>query len=251
MYRHLLLVVSLLFVSVATFASDDPATLWQRGNALYARKDYDSAAQCYEQIAASHPQNATLYYNLGNAYYRQNKVGLAVLNYERALAIKPDYKEAQDNLALTQNRMSGRLPSVGDIFFVQWWNNVTAGRKQLQWAILALVFFVAIVGSLAYNATKGRKGFRLPSQAIGILAFCWLCLLVLAIASAQNSRNSSGAVVMQNDTPLMMSEQPGKPTAVLPEGTIVKVHGAHGDFVEVTIPDGRTGWVHQAFISKI
>lgn len=36
--------------------------------------------------------SSNLFYNLGNAYYRQGKLGLAILNYERALRLDPPTK---------------------------------------------------------------------------------------------------------------------------------------------------------------
>ena len=93
---------------------------WQKGNKFYAQKQYDSAAYYYEKLAVQKPKDAVLYYNLGNSYYKLNDIGLAVLNYERALHLDPGYKDAEDNLILTQSRIANRIQGSEDIFFVRW-----------------------------------------------------------------------------------------------------------------------------------
>src|SRR4051812_15187191 len=99
-----LLVLTILYIHAG--AAPSYSAQWEKAGNFYSNKQYDSAAYYYEQIAALKPRNAAVYYNLGNSYYRLNLIGPAVLNYERALHIDPSYKEAQDNLSLTQSRIT-------------------------------------------------------------------------------------------------------------------------------------------------
>src|SRR4051812_17230234 len=120
MRRTLSIVFVLLFVSLCSIAADN-GLQWKRGVAFYEQKEYDSAVYYFEQLAAMKPKDAVVYYNLGNTYYRLNRIAPAVLNYERALKVDPGYKDAKDNLALTQNRIPNRIAEAEDIFFVKWW----------------------------------------------------------------------------------------------------------------------------------
>lgn len=241
----------ILLAALQMHATDNTSALWNKGNEWYHQKQYDSAAACFERIAQQKPTNAELYYNLGNAYYRLNKIGPAVLNYERALYFKPDYQEARENLMLTQTRMTNHIQKAQDVFFISWWDEVTMGTKSAMWAIWALVTFLAIVGismAMYFKITS----FRIPGQVPGVLGFIWLCFMVLAYSAALNSKGSGKAVVMQNDAPLLNPEQKStKPLSLLPEGTTVKVSAVKGDYAEVTLPDGRRGWIQLNWINKI
>ena len=53
----------------------DTAGDWAKANAFYQQKNYDSAAVYYEKIAAGKPRQAAVFYNLGNTYYRLNRIG--------------------------------------------------------------------------------------------------------------------------------------------------------------------------------
>jgi hypothetical protein len=246
--RKLLFIIPLAFFALTGIAADQN-NLWKAGNAYYEQKQYDSAAYYFEQIAALKPQNATVYYNLGNAYYRLNKVAPAILNYERALRIAPDHQQAKDNLALAQSRIPNRILPVGDIFFVRWWQSLTGADMASIWAVMALVFFAIIVAIAFFR--RFQKNRSIPVQLQGVLGFLCFCSLVLAFGAAKRSTAHDAAVVMENDAPLMNGEQKGKPLVLVPEGTTVKILNEKGGWIEVSLPDGRIGWLQKDLIDKI
>jgi len=244
--------IFLLFIlsSFRGVATGNYTAQWQKGAGCYEQTKYDSAAWYFEQIAALKPRNAEVYYNLANTYYRLNKVALAVLNYERALQIDPAYKDAKDNLLLTQGRISNRIQPTGDIFFIDWWQSITHPKKAAAWALAAFITFTLIIVSVAVRRFV-KAGDKLPVQVPGILGFVCTCFLVLAFAAAQRTGQAAAAVVMQNDAPLMNNEQKGKPLALVPEGTTVKIVSEKSTWIEVTLPDGRTGWLPQNLVTKV
>ena len=139
--------ISALFLLMTShsFAADNNM-YWKKATSFYLQKQYDSAANYFELIAASKPQNAELYYNLGNVYYRMNRIAPAVLNYERALRINPSYTEAQDNLAITHARINNHTLPADDIFFVEWWKSITA-HTMLLCGLLSHCYFSFFLSS--------------------------------------------------------------------------------------------------------
>lgn len=250
--KGILLTGALIILStVCALAADTGNAMWNRANQLYQQKEYDSALAYFEKIAASHPGTAEIYYNIGNTYYRLNKVAPAVLNYERALHINPDHKEARENLILTQNRISNHIQSVPEIFFIEWWRSLTKSSAANIWAVLSLITFVTIVLIMAVGRTSKTGVTIIPPQLMGILVFIWLCILVLAYFSAANASDSNKGVVMQNDSPLMNADLKGKPISLIPEGTTVRINAIRGEYADITLPDGRRGWVELGLVNKI
>ncbi len=242
--------ILIVLCSLKGFATANYSVQWQKGTSCYQQTKYDSAAFYFEQIAAAKPGNAEVYYNLGNTYYRLNRIGMAVLNYQRALKISPGYKDAKENLLLTEGRINNRIQPAGDIFFVDWWQGITQPNKASTWAIAAIITFSLIIGCMAVRRFA-PSGEKLPVQLPGVLGFVCTCFLVLAFAAAQRAQESNSAVVMQNDAPLMNAEQKGKPLALVPEGTTIKITGEKGNWVEATLPDGRSGWLQLGQLTKI
>lgn len=225
--------------------------VWQKGNAFYQQKQYDSAAFYYEQLAAQKPRNADIYYNLGNTYYRLNKVALAVLNYERALKIAPDNKQAKDNLMLAQERISNRIHGSEPIFFIRWWESITRPGLATAWSIVALITFSLFVLLLYLRRYSKTYSGKVPAQLLGLLAFVFCLLIILSISAANNSTTDSTAVIMMNDAPLMNPELKDKPLLLIPEGTTVRIRTERQGWMEISLPDGRAGWIRQDMAIKI
>lgn len=241
---------AIILTALHSLATVNYAQLWDKANGFYLQKQYDSALVYYVQIAASKPQNPEIYYNLGNTYYRLNKIPNSVLNYERALRFDPNYKDAKENLALAQGRIANRIPYSGDIFFIKWWNALINGKSTL-WAIAALVpFCLLMILMIVRRFRKSSQAF-LPGQLLGILWVVCIAFLVLAFFSSKNKEQYDGAVVMFNDAPLMNPDLKGRPLTLVPEGTTVRILDKKDNWAEVRLPDGRTGWIQQSLMEKI
>jgi hypothetical protein len=250
MNKVITIITIILVTAWHSYAAPNYEQQWKMGNDFYAQKQYDSAAYYFEQLASLKPKNAEVYYNLGNTYYRLNRIGPAVLNYERALNINPEYKEAKDNLTLARARIVSPIPEAKDIFFVSWWNSLTHPNKTTMWAVTALLCFVLIL-ALSLARRLNTAGKNVPVQLQGFLGFACVFFLILAFSAARKGVSSGAAVVMLNDSPLMNATLKGKPISYIPEGTTVKITDQNGGWAEVTLPDGRTGWLQQSTLTGI
>ena len=76
---------------------DDPAMLFNRGNALYDLKRFADALASYDRALALRPDIAVLHNNRGNALFALRRLEDALQSYSHALAIRPGDKEARSN----------------------------------------------------------------------------------------------------------------------------------------------------------
>jgi tetratricopeptide (TPR) repeat protein len=248
MIKRLLVITAILFLHTLSFASPY-SKWWDKGNRFYKQKQYDSAAFYFEKIAAMKPQDAVVYYNLGNSYYRLNEITLAVLNYERALKINPSFQEAKDNLELTRNRIPGRIPETEDIFFLRWWKAINSPALTVVWAVLSLCLFLATI-SLSILKILGVIHFSTKRLQVALVCACGLCL-IFAFGSTR-SKLEEKAVVIQDAIQLMNGNKPdAKSIGNIPEGTTVEIKSESGTQTEIRLPDGRSGWVSRSSLVKI
>src|SRR4051812_23060816 len=82
------LIILFFFYSLGVNANSFDLTL-DSANTAYSKGNYDKAITLYERILNNGLEAPELYFNLGNAYYKTNAVGLSILNYERAKKLKP------------------------------------------------------------------------------------------------------------------------------------------------------------------
>src|SRR6476620_8281593 len=75
-----------------------------RQNADYAAGKFRSPIDGNESLVKAGQWNPSRFYNLGNAHFRTEDFGRAILNYERALALDPTQPEAKANLQLVRDR---------------------------------------------------------------------------------------------------------------------------------------------------
>lgn len=87
---------------------NDPAALYQMGNALFDLQRYQDAVAAYEGVLALEPKNASAHVNLGLTLKRLNRLPQAIEHYHAALAIEPDD-------IITLHDLAAALESKGDL----------------------------------------------------------------------------------------------------------------------------------------
>ena len=101
MTRTLIVLALTLVVALGLFAlqgrAAENARLFIDAVEAYRTGDYDLAVQKWSTIAATGIQNGELYYNLGNAFLKNEQLGEALLWYERALRLLPNDPDLRFN----------------------------------------------------------------------------------------------------------------------------------------------------------
>src|SRR4051812_4233416 len=75
-----------------------PDALNLQGVIAYQTGQHDKAIEWIKKALRVSPANAVFHYNLALAYRAQNKVNEAIASYSKAVKLKPDYPDAQNNL---------------------------------------------------------------------------------------------------------------------------------------------------------
>lgn len=248
--KYLILFWAGLFVFASPVFSKKVDDLWQKGNTFYNRKQYDSALSCYRQIEKSGYQNAALYLNMGNVFYRLGETAPAVLYYEKALFKDPLNKEIKDNLNLAESRVALPVAPSAPVFFISWWNKFILIFAPQVWAWLMFFCFVAALW-LLYKRIKEKGGLnfigRWFSFAVAGLAVSGICFY----ASYHARTFSNKAVVMKDDTPFFTDPNSTQTSGQLPEGAVVKIQGTKDGWYSITLPNGSRAWVSANNVEKV
>jgi Ca-activated chloride channel family protein len=81
-------------------APDKPEVFYNLGNAQYKNGDFDAALKNYAQaLKTKNPDlKAKTHYNMGNAHFRKNDYDASIRDYEEALKINPKDRDALKNI---------------------------------------------------------------------------------------------------------------------------------------------------------
>ena len=103
--------------------AQNPEELLAKANTLYNESAYDSAAVVYESIINKGYSSATLFYNLGNTYYKIGNYPLAIYYYEKSLKLDPKNEDTKHNIEIAQAFISDKIESVPEFLLKHnFWN---------------------------------------------------------------------------------------------------------------------------------
>ncbi|MDE5944572.1 MAG: tetratricopeptide repeat protein [Rikenella sp.] len=228
-------------------------SLWSRANAAYNRGEFRQAAAGYEAVLARGAHSAKLYYNLGNSWFKQGRMGRAILNYNRALLLDPTDEDTQYNLAMANVRIVDRIDTVPEFFLKTWLRELGLQLGTNTWAVLGLVFLGLTFGSVLLWLLGRRLGLRKAGFYGGICAAV-LCFVSTFYAGFQRRRLLYGreAVVMNLMAPVKSAPGAGsKDIFVLHEGTKVRMVDELEGWTEIVLSDGNKGWIASIAVEAI
>ncbi|MBO5878146.1 MAG: tetratricopeptide repeat protein [Alistipes sp.] len=228
-------------------------TLWEQANAAYNSAEYAQAQSLYEAIAAKGLQSAPLYYNMANAYFKQDDLAHAILYYHRALRLAPADEDIRHNLEYAQQSTKDIIDEIPEFFLTTWMRSLRDVMGGNAWTILSLLLLVAslsmaIVYLLAQRLSVRKVGFYL-------MAVCGI-LFIVTTAFAMSARRvvmqQSEAVVMSSSVSIKSSpDRSSTELFVLHEGTTVETGDEVDGWIEIRIADGRKGWIELSRIEHI
>ena len=246
-----LIIIALLLVSVGVVHAEDNQL--KHAADLYAAQSYEEAADVYAEILEKHGVSPELYYNYANACYKSGQVGLAILNYERALILRPNYEDAQFNLDFANAQITDKIEPVEPFFLSHWIEVLGSLQTTNQWALTSIMTFIlALILTLLYVFVSHRW-----LRKLGF--FGGLTCLVISIASiaysfsaANRIEERTSAIVMVGSMAVKSSpDESGTELFVLHEGTKISIKSELRDWLEIRIADGHVGWVRANQIVRI
>lgn len=240
----------ILLISFVPAGAQDLNALWQKGNELYARQQYDSALSCFQQIEQQGGSTADLYFNIGNAYYRLGQTAPSVLYYEKALFKNPLNKKIKENLALAQSRVALPVAPSSPVFFIAWWNQFKLFIAPQVWAWLMLGCFAAFLW-LIYNRFSGKEKLNYTGRWTALAVSGILLFGLFFYAGYQARTYTNKAVVMKNDTPFYANLGEEQSAGQLPDGAVVRIQDEQEGWYSVILPNGSIVWVASESIIKV
>ncbi|MEO7206306.1 MAG: hypothetical protein ABI356_00585 [Steroidobacteraceae bacterium] len=200
------------------------------------------AAQAASDTVSAHADySSAALYNAANAYARQGKSGLAVLDFERARVLSPNDSDILANLAVVRSSLG--LPSVPGSWFA----------RHARWANPNLLFWLGLaglglagVGVLAIRFYPRQRRVAWPAAVLGVVLSSIALADALAIWPILHE-----AVVLHSITAQVSPITDGDTLFALPEGQIVQMTSRYPGYALVQTASGQTGWVVLANLAPV
>ncbi|QVY64434.1 tetratricopeptide repeat protein [Polaribacter sp. Q13] len=238
-------ILFLLLIIANSVTAQSVDSLFVSANNFYKDGKFNEAIALYKKVEAKELVSSELYYNLGNSYYKLNKVGPSIYYYEKALKLNPLNTDVKNNLVFAKRLALDNIEELPKTVLQKFNANFLQQLSYNQWAIVVVV--LSILGSflfLLFYFAKGssKKRFYFTISMISFI------LLIAALFITYNQYNFSKknieAIVFAEKTavrnaPTLNSEE----VFTLHEGTKVFVLDGVDNWKKIKIKDGKLGWI--------
>ncbi len=252
---HIVLIL-LAFASTAVFSQTDTVavqnTELSKANEMYKQGQYSDAAKLYEEMLKN-GVSAELYYNLGNSYYKIDEIGLAILNYERALRLNPRFKDASYNLQIAESKIVDNINSTPTFFIKRWVHGLISNASSNHWAVVSLFFFTVALGAFLFflfSATRNKRKISFYTTIIAAALFV-VAFVFSGVRKEQFVKHNTAIVLSGSVSAKSSPDVSGTDLFQLHEGTRVNVKSTLGTWTEISLDNGAVGWVEEKTIARI
>lgn len=243
------MIIALAFFSLSSFPAEaagaEVGALANRGIQAYTEGRFADAADAWRQAWDDGAQNAPLACNLGNAAFRQRRLGEAILWYQRALWLDPGHADARHNLEFARQFLADRVPPPPPSFLgAAWaWTVARVGLNAAGWLLLVLAA-ATCAAALAFLRLR-ESAYRIRMAiALAVLAAAALLWGAVFAGLAWRADRIREAVILDGTVDVRSGPSEGNPVLfTVHEGLTVDVAADTRGWHQVVLPNGWNGWV--------
>jgi tetratricopeptide (TPR) repeat protein len=245
-FRFCLLCLCLCSWASAPAAQSGAASAaFDEANKLYEGSHYAQAISAYQKLLQQNEISAAVYFNLGNAYFKNGQTGHAIYYYRLAQRLAPRDPDIRANLWFARDTVGAKGP--GASVWHRWLNLCTLNELTVSAAVVFWLWFLVL------TASQIRRDWiphlRLYRNALGIatvLVLAWLGVVL------QNRFGSSSAVVITREAAVRYGPfEEAQAFFKARDGTELTVLGEKGGWYQVADGSKRAGWLQAKEIALL
>ncbi len=254
--KHVICVIGglLMFLfAVQADETNEEKLLYDKALTEYQNNNFEESLELFEKLIAGGYSSYKLYYNTGNAAFKTGNIPEAILNYEKALLLKPFNEDARYNLEIAKTYTVDKLEVIPEIFFIRWFKIFSLLLHTNTWSAISLGCFVMTLILLAVFLFSARYKLKKLAFILAVTLFVIsLASFTLALTNKSLTTNNKKAIVFE---PVVTGTSSpgtgGNELFVIHEGTKVEVEDKLGEWYEIKLSDGTVGWIPMNFVKNI
>lgn len=250
--KKLLFILLLFITSIAWAETEKTANeLFFDANKYYSDAMYEEAARVYEMLLSEGIKTGSLYYNLGNTYFRLGRMGKAMVNYERAKRLMPDDEDIISNYFFVKSALG-----VKDIEQkYRWYEKIYLAIINIfsikTWFFMASVSFVVLCIVLGIGILKYpyRKITAAVSAVIGVIVL--LSLILFYRSYSEQIGTATGIIISPKAEVRYSPSYSGVVAFKLQEGMKAQIIRKENDWSYIRLNRESSGWIQSELIEQI
>lgn len=241
------LILLLMMFPLCVFAFDGKES-FSKATGLYNAGQFEQARAIYSELLDSGYVNSIIHYNLGNTYYRLNKIPQAILNYERAKLLDPLNDDINFNLKLANLKIVDKFEPLPKLFFIEWYEELLDFANSDTWAYASIILiwvtllfvFLTFWFSFPFSVKKSLFMTAVLTFIIGVFTM----FMTFRVSVKENLKNN--AIIFVPSVYIKSSpDNNATDLFILHEGTKLQILESINDWYEVKIQNGNVGWIQK------
>lgn len=250
---HIIPVILLVLFCQGVLLGQQPGDLFRQARQSYDAGDYQKAITLYQKVLQQGQESAALHYNLGNAYFKMNAIGEAILHYEKAKRLAPRDRDIQFNLKVARLHVQDRITAPEPSVFMRIFNGLKyfLNLNELGWVTAVLFLIGSLLFALWRIGPDSRLRTLLSRVLVGWLVLFLLVAPLLLSRTLEAHQNTEGIVLTQEVKARSAPQDMSTEVFILHEGTKLQVEDTQYNWYKIKLPDEKEGWVHSDTIGII
>jgi len=245
--------LTIIFVSILFSGLLWASTLeynFEQGNQLYIDGNYSGAVEEYEKILQAGYESPQLYYNLGNAYFRDGQLGLAIANYTRARRLSPRDDDIRANLEFAHQFAIDKIEVSEEAILLDYINNFFDSFSINEITVVTVILYILTVIVILARYIYRRLYIYSPV----ILALIILLSISLLFAGVKLDRDvitRTGVVLGQQ---VEVKNGPGDDFSeqfVAHAGLTFNIEREESGYYLVNFENRLKGWIEKSAVAEI
>ena len=230
----------------------DSHKLFHEANDLFINKKYKESIELYEKIIDTWQENSTVFYNLGNAYYRLGDIGHAIWAYKHANKFSPRDKDIIHNLKIAEAKKIDRINSPPLFILHDFYRRIKSSMTMFELIYLGgILSFILSLIWIKQSFTGKRIGLSKNIFQI-ILALLIIVHTFIIDKAFEKKKISSEAIIVEKfDARSGPSHGDNMVLFQINEGSVVELLEEKNNWSEIILIDGKKGWVLTSVLRKM
>jgi hypothetical protein len=226
--------------------------LFNEANDLFISKKYKKSIELYEKIIDNGQENSTVFYNLGNAYYRLGNIGHAIWAYRHANKFSPRDKDIIHNLKMAEAKKIDRINSPPLFILHDIYRKIKSSMTMFELILVGGILFFIFSLLWIKQIFSGKKNVLSKGIFQILLTFIIIVHIVMLDIAFERKRISNKAIVIEkSDTQSGPFLGDNKVLFKINEGSVVEILDEKNNWSEIILIDGKKGWVLSNALRKM
>ena len=244
--KNFLFVLVAIITAFTTSNAAEPCAGLEAGTKAYKQGDYERSIDEWRSCADNGLSDADLFYNLGNAYFRNGKLGFAIFYYKKALRLRANDEDILHNLKYAQAMTRDKVdedeeenPILTTLFRL---HHAIPLKAQL-WIMLGIFWTIAFAAVAIMFSLREK----LKNIFTGIIFALTIVLCVFGASAGYKifvmESDITGVVTAANADVTSAPDEKSQTLNTLSEGTSFQVLSTQGNYAEIKLGEKIKGFV--------